>query len=85
MRFAKLKSKFGIDRVAYGKMLIEQNGVCAICKTPSVDYLCVDHNHKTNKVRSLLCNGCNTAIGMMRENVAIFESAIQYLKKYENA
>ena len=82
-RFIKIKSSFNLDRKDYEKILIEQNGVCAICKVPSVETLSVDHNHATNKVRGLLCNGCNTAIGFLKEKESNFLSAIEYLKKHQ--
>lgn len=58
-----------------------QEGVCAICKRkPSVRRLDVDHNHKTGKVRGLLCNQCNSSLGMMGESVERLQVAIAYLQ-----
>lgn len=54
----------------YDIMFIKQNGVCAICGRKETTKsgkpeprLSVDHNHKTNKVRGLLCRKCNAEIG----------------------
>ena len=59
-----IKSRFGITVEQYYEMLKEQDGKCAIC---GINYgkrkFCIDHCHKTNKVRGLLCNGCNVGIG----------------------
>lgn len=62
-------------------MLSKQNGVCAICKTnPYPDKkFCVDHDHNTGVVRGLLCDLCNRGIGLMRDDVVILASAIDYL------
>ncbi len=66
----------------YAQMLVEQNGVCAIClEPPTTKPLCVDHCHATGLVRGLLCSGCNTAIGMMKENPKALGMAIVYIVK----
>lgn len=44
------------------KMFVKQDGRCAICKKPESHFskrLAVDHNHKSLKVRGLLCFRCN--------------------------
>lgn len=75
---------YGIGLDDYKKMLSEQNGVCAICHRPELKkrgYLHVDHCHRTNKVRGLLCGNCNTAIGKFYESIHYMKSAIEYLEK----
>lgn len=74
-------------------MLAAQGGVCAICGL-SGERLCIDHNHgllnakkvigispgvRASSVRGLLCNNCNTAVGMVGESVETAESLIAYL------
>lgn len=78
-RWITLKTVYGITKGWYESTLIAQKGVCAICKTPSVDSLHVDHNHANGNVRGLLCSKCNMAIGLISENVESLESAIKYL------
>ena len=84
MRWEKIKINFGLSRQDYETMLVNQNGVCAICKTPKSEILSVDHSHKTGKVRGLLCNACNTSIGMLNDSPEILKSAIVYLHRHEN-
>jgi hypothetical protein len=43
----------------------------------------IDHNHKTNITRELLCSSCNKGIGHFDENIDILQQAINYLKKHE--
>jgi outer membrane phospholipase A len=81
-----LINKYGISLNEYNQMLIQQNYSCAICNTHQNEMkrsLAVDHNHETGKNRKLLCNKCNTAIGLLKEDIQIITSMISYLK--ENA
>ena len=77
---------FGISSMDYAKMFEEQNGVCFICSKPQRKkvhkHLFVDHCHTTNKVRALLCNNCNTGIGMFEENIQTMKDAISYLELF---
>lgn len=41
----------------------------------------VDHCHQTGKIRGLLCQKCNMALGLLNDSVEILETAIRYLKK----
>jgi hypothetical protein len=78
---AALRNKYGLTLEQYLEMVASQNGLCAIChKPPRKKALNVDHCHDTDKVRALLCSGCNTAIGLLDEDLNILESAIQYIK-----
>ena len=65
----------------YGAMLEGQGGVCAICKEkPRSGRLAVDHIHGTETVRGLLCNRCNTALGLFKDDPDRLAVAIVYLK-----
>lgn len=86
---AKLRNSYGMIPGDYGRLLAEQNGVCAICgkdepdshgRTGTKFRLSVDHCHATGRVRGLLCNRCNRAIGLLGDNVELLERAIRYLK-----
>ena len=41
----------------------EQCNQCEICHKTLTDSFHIDHDHKTKKVRSLLCGKCNTRLG----------------------
>jgi len=71
---------YGLTVVEHAKLLAQQNGVCAICRDPGRD-LCVDHDHRTGRVRALLCNGCNSAIGFLRESPLLARAAATYLEQ----
>ena len=51
---------------------------CVICGNN--EKLVVDHDHKTGKVRGILCNNCNTGLGMLQDNPKLLLRAISYLK-----
>jgi len=69
-----------ISTKLYNSILGNQLGVCAICcKTnPNGQILSIDHDHKTGKVRGLLCIKCNSAVGIL-ENVGFpgFEAYLE--------
>lgn len=80
-----IKRKFGLSIEEYESILNSQNKVCAVCqeKCHTGYNLAVDHNHKTGKIRGLLCKNCNTAIGLLKENIQVIENVIIYLSFYE--
>ena len=83
-----LKGKFGINKAEFDKMLEEQKSVCAICGNTNKNYrknLAVDHCHKTNKVRALLCSGCNLTLGHIDDNIDTLVRMIDYLKRHSAA
>lgn len=81
----QLIANYGITLEQYNELLAKQKGICAICKEPSPNgkRLCVDHCHKTGKVRGLLCDICNKGVGHFRDNSEYLRAAINYLKFYD--
>ena len=80
------QEKYGVSPDQYNSMLEAQGGVCAICRRAetqeyngSVKRLCVDHDHDTGVVRSLLCAGCNVMIGHAGDDPGILVAAAAYL------
>jgi len=77
-----LLRKYKITLEQYNELFEKQNGRCAICKQkPTKRRLDVDHNHKTGKVRGLLCLACNAGIGQLDDDINILQEAINYLKE----
>ena len=76
--------RYGVTSEEYQKMYNAQKGVCKICKNPckTKQTLSIDHCHKTGKIRGLLCIKCNTALGMLNDNIEYFKEAIDYLNHY---
>ena len=78
-----MKQKFNMTIEQYDELLEKQNGVCAICgrlnTDPQKGRFCIDHDHKTGKVRGLLCTKCNIALGDFDDNINSLAKAIKYL------
>lgn len=78
-----LKRKYGLTIAQYNQMYETQQGCWYICKAKTK--LRVDHNHLTGHVRRLLCQCCNTLIGMAKESILVLSNSIQYLKETHEA
>jgi len=83
-RSLHLKRTFGITFEDYTRILITQNNACAICgvflENTGRQVFDVDHDHKTGKIRGLLCRKCNTDLAVL-ENGKWNEQAQRYLSK----
>lgn len=82
-KWAQLKYYYQISKEDYIKLLAKQNGVCAVCHQTQryKKSLAVDHCHKTNMVRGLLCDSCNRGIGFFEDNIERLSGAIKYLEE----
>ncbi len=83
----KLKSLYNITEEDFERMYNSQKGKCKICNKHGDTFkrgLCIDHNHKTNKVRGLLCHGCNLTLGAAKENILTLKNSIKYLQNEGN-
>lgn len=83
---------YGIDLAEYNRMFAEQKGVCAACgfpetridrKTKKQKKLHVDHCHKTGRVRGLLCNNCNSALGLLKDDPARVAGLLAYAERQQ--
>lgn len=81
MRDQNLRAKFGFGIEVYNDLLNRQGGYCAICRAPAEGQnFSVDHDHETGQIRGLLCRGCNTGIGCLKEDIVILTNAIEFLR-----
>ncbi len=83
-RAARLLGKYDLTQENYKTMLLKQGCACASCYTPAVELeyaLYVDHDHTTGKVRGLLCQKCNSGIGMLGDDLFGVKSAYEYLSR----
>lgn len=78
---------YKLEASRYYQMLKNQDFQCAICyrcQTTDARRLAIDHCHKTDKIRGLICQSCNTALGLLQESTSVVSSALSYLQKAEN-
>lgn len=78
----RLYKRYGITPEQYETMFKNQHGACAICKGQNLDgtRLSTDHCHKTGKVRGLLCDPCNRALGFFKDDYRLLVKASEYLE-----
>lgn len=79
---------YGLTIEEYEQIAEAQGHRCAICgerettlRNGKLQRLAVDHCHTIGRVRGLLCNTCNRAIGLFRDNVETLRKAIDYLER----
>lgn len=87
-RRRNLRVNYGLSLDDYQALLRKQGNVCAVCgddepnahgRTGKKFRLSVDHCHKTGAIRGLLCQRCNRAIGLLRDDPVLLRRAISYL------
>ena len=85
-----LKKRYNITQQDYETKLASQNHQCAVCgkheslntRGGKLDPLHIDHCHKTNKIRDLLCYQCNSGLGQFKDDIETLQKAIDYLRKH---
>ena len=81
-RWRRIKKEYGLSEKDVADFLANQDCKCSICKCDISHKFHIDHCHKTKKVRSLLCQRCNQAIGLFDESKDKLSLAIEYLRKH---
>lgn len=84
-----LKSKYNINISEFKNMAIKQEFKCKICgKKGTIEKgnkfkrsLVIDHSHRDNKIRGLLCNSCNSGLGNFNDNIQLLKNTIKYLEE----
>ena len=90
---SKLKRLYGITVEDYHRILAEQGGACALCRSMTPEngnrkykrnvrsVFDVDHDHKTGRVRGLLCTRCNRLVGLANDDPNTARRLVEYLTK----
>lgn len=79
-RTSQLKRLYGLSREQHEQMIKDQQGCCKICGEQTT--LVVDHDHESNKIRSLLCTQCNVGLGSFKDSTALLRLAMDYLQNH---
>lgn len=93
-----LKKRYGLSIEEYKLLVEKTNNKCVICSKDLIFGVsafnepinagnnsaisCIDHDHRTGKVREIICIKCNSVIGLTDERIEVLESTIKYLKKH---
>jgi len=82
-RRQNLRRKFGLTVEEYDVLNRQQRGTCAACggQMQNGNRLAVDHDHKTGRVRGLLCINCNRALGYVDDNPELLRKLAAYLER----
>lgn len=80
----RLKHLYSMTPEDLQNMVESQDGKCAICKsiflpTGKLYYPCIDHSHKSGKIRGLLCFKCNVGLGSFNDDIERLLEAAKYL------
>jgi heterodisulfide reductase subunit A-like polyferredoxin len=80
-----LKKRHNMTPEEYAKKAELQFNGCAICKQPCKTgrNLAIDHDHKTNVVRDLLCQRCNVVLGLVNDDESLLFDMMDYLKRHQ--
>lgn len=85
-RCVLLRLNYGMNLESYLKLLEAQGKVCAICGAAHEEKprkrLCVDHDHKTGKIRELLYIRCNTILGRVGDDPFLLRKAAEYVERH---
>ena len=83
--------EYGITLDEYQIIRDRQNNKCVICFKEETKIwrgktteLCLDHDHKTGKLRQLLCFSCNIGLGAYKDDIQLLKNAISYLERHKH-
>lgn len=83
-RRKRVLSKYGLTLEQWAVLHDQQGGCCAICGQAPANgrwhILHIDHDHRTGRIRGLLCHNCNLGIGNFQDNADMLECAARYLR-----
>ena len=84
-RVSKRQTRYGLSEEQFKTMFEAQGRRCAVCRTDTTDGRdwCVEHSHRTKKVRGITCHACNRALGNVKDSLEILQALIEYLKRTE--
>lgn len=77
-----MKLKYNEIKQTRERILLQQEGCCALCQHPIVDDAVLDHDHKTGKIRRVLHRGCNALLGKIENNMPRNRITIEKLRTF---
>jgi len=91
-RSSHLKRTYGLSEDAYDAQARSQNYLCAVCheqnpigRDGQPKILAVDHNHRTETNRGLLCDRCNKVLGFVKDSQELLLRLLFYLRSHDGS
>lgn len=78
---ATLQAKYGLTPEEF--YAVWENPVCSNPGCGQTTRLHMDHDHSTGKFRALLCNGCNTSLGFLKESPERIRGLAAYIERFQ--
>ena len=75
-----LKKSYNLTLEDYEKLVELCNNQCEICNKNLIKP-CIDHDHQSKQIRGILCNNCNTGLGLLGDTRDSVIKALQYFDK----
>lgn len=87
-KFYCLKRQYGLTKDGYDSLLAQQHFKCAACNVDlasiSTNNIHVDHCHKTQKIRGILCGPCNRTLGAMKDDANKLRLLAKYIEAFNS-
>ena len=77
----QLRKRYKMTLEEYYSLLNDHQHKCALCSRETD--LCIDHDHKTNTIRGILCRTCNMMLGLAKDSEELLQKAREYLQRGE--
>jgi len=74
-----LNRRYRVDSAQVAWMILRQGGVCRLCRSGKPEH--VDHDHRTKRVRGILCFNCNRGLGKFGDDLELMGRAAEYLER----
>ena len=73
------RNRYKMPEEVVQQLIKDANGNCSICGQHTK--LFVDHCHKTQKYRGLLCRSCNLMLGYAKDKIDVLHAGAEYLRQ----
>ena len=85
LRAERRMRRYGLTQEEIDRMIEKQGGICPICAIPlnTSFNVVVDHCHKTNTNRAIVCRQCNIGLGHIKDNLDIVRKIAEYLERHQ--
>lgn len=77
-QYRRTTYKLQLEKIA-GRLMPDNCEICNSSKHSKTLYF--DHDHKTGKFRGWICLKCNSALGMVNDNITTLSKMINYLQQ----